>query len=299
MGHLFCLNASTGQVLWSKDLMKEYDVNAPLWGFSAHPLIDGDKLICVVGGRGSVAVAFDKLTGKERWRALTAKEPGYCPPMIYTIGGRRQLIIWHPEAVNGLDPETGKVLWTQDFPIKAGLSIPTPRVAGDRLFVTSFYNGSMMLAVTASGARVVWKGMSNRELPKYTDGLHSIMVTPFLRDGYIYGVCSYGELRCLKADTGERVWSDLRATGGQEERWGNAFLIAQGDRFFLFNEKGDLIIARLTPQGYDEVSKVHLIDPTNTMARRPVVWMHPAFANRSIYVRNDKELACYSLAAEQ
>src|SRR5439155_11928404 len=183
-----------------------------------------------------------KKTGQELWRALSAREPGYCPPMIYEFGGKRQLIIWHPEAVSGLDPETGKVYWSQPFEVKAGLSIPTPRQAGNLLFITSFYNGSLMLRFEPGQTRpaVVWKGKRQSEHYNRTDGLHSIMPTPFLVDGYIYGVCSYGELRCLKAATGERVWESLQATGGSPEhrdqdRWRNAFLIQHEDRFFLFN----------------------------------------------------------------
>src|SRR5205823_1094126 len=147
----------------------------------------------------------------------------------------------------------------------------------DLLFVSCFYNGSLMLRLDPDrpGARVLWKGHSNSEQPRLTDGLHSLMCTPFLKDGHIYGVCSYGQLRCLKADTGARLWETLRATGTAEqpvERWANAFLVAQGDRFFLFNEKGDLIIARLTPKGYEEVSRAHILEPVNRMPRRPVVW---------------------------
>ena len=90
-------------------------------------------------------------------------------------------------------------------------------------------------------------------------------------------------------------------TTGEEERWGNAFLIPQGNRCFLFNEKGDLIIARLTPKGYEETSRAHVIEPTNRMAAPPgrrVIWSHPAFANRCVYARNDRELVCVSLAAQ-
>jgi outer membrane protein assembly factor BamB len=295
------LETATGKVVWSKNFMKEYDASAQVWGFCGHPLLDGDKLICLVGGQGSIAVAFNKDTGKELWRALSGQEQGYCPPTLIEAGGKRQLIIWDPQAVNSLDPETGKVYWTQRFQLKAGLSIPTPRQAGDLLFVTSFYNGPMMLKLDSSkpAATIAWKGKSNSEQSRLTDGLHSIMPTPVIKDGYIYGVCSYGQLRCLKADTGERLWETFQATGGQEVRWGNAFLIPQGDRYFIFNEKGDLIIARLSPKGYEEIDKAHIVDPTNSMANRPVVWVHPAFANRCMYVRNDKEIVCVSLAAEK
>jgi outer membrane protein assembly factor BamB len=300
MGDLLCLDTATGKVVWSKNFPADYHAKVPLWGFSAHPLVDGNKLICLVGGKGSLVVAFDKESGKELWRALSADEQGYCPPTIIEGGGKRQLIIWHPQAVNALDPETGELYWSQKFRINANMTIATPRQAGDLLFVSSFYNGSMMLRLDHDkpAATVVWQGKSSRETTAETDGLHSVMATPFLKDGYIYGTCSYGQLRCLKADTGERVWETLAATGGKEQRWGTAFLVAQGERFFLFNEKGDLIIARLTPRGYDEISRAHILEPTNRMAGRPVVWSHPAFADRCMFARNDQEIVCVSLAAE-
>jgi outer membrane protein assembly factor BamB len=305
MGDLFCLDASKGTVVWSKNFLKDYQAKPGVWGFAAHPLVDGDKVICMVGGPGSVVVAFQKDTGKELWKAFTSPNdhPGYAPPMIYEVGGKRQLIVWYPEAVSSLDPDTGKVYWSQPFPLvtpSISMVISTPRLAGNLLFVTSFYEGSMMLKVAADKpeASVLWKSTKRSEDWQKTDYLHSIMSTPFLKDGYIYGVCSYGQLRCLKEDTGERLWETLKATTDNDEptRWGNAFLVAQGDRFFLPNEKGDLIIARLTPKGYDEISRAHLLKPTNHMAGRPVVWSHPAFANRCVYARNDEEIICVSLA---
>src|SRR5262249_14284239 len=159
-----------------------------------------------------VAVAFHKDTGKELWRALSAREPGYCPPMIYEAAGKRQLIVWHPEAVNGLDPETGAVYWSVPFAVRQGISIATPRLLDDLLFVSCFYDGALMLRLRADrpGAAVLWKGKSASEQPRLTDALHCLMSTPFLRDGHVYGVCSYGELRCLKADTGERLWETSR-----------------------------------------------------------------------------------------
>jgi len=141
---------------------------------------------------------------------------------------------------------------------------------------------------------VVWQ--SRKVSEKDTDGLHSIIPTPLIADGYLYGVCSYGQFRCLKADTGERIWETFAPTTGQATRWGNAFIIPQADRYFLFNELGDLILARLSPDGYHEISRARLLEPTNTAPGRPVLWSHPAFANRSVYVRNDEELICVSLA---
>jgi hypothetical protein len=155
-----------------------------------------------------------------------------------------------------------------------------------------------MLRLDASkpDAATVWQ--SQRVSEKNTDALHSTLSTPFLEDGYIYGVCSYGQLRCLKAATGERVWETFNATtpDGKEMRWANAFIVKNQDRFFLFNEKGDLIIAKLTPKGYEEISRAHVIEPDNTDPGRQVVWSHPAFAHRRMYARSDHEIVCVDLA---
>ncbi|MBL8795374.1 MAG: PQQ-like beta-propeller repeat protein [Planctomycetia bacterium] len=303
VGDLFCLDAATGKVLWSKNFPKEHEAVMPLWGFAGHPLLDGDQLICLVGGPNALVVAYHKDTGKELWKALNAKEPGYCPPTILTIGGKRQLIIWHPEAVAALDPETGKTLWTHPWNVQAALTVPTPRLDGDRLLLSSFYNGSKLLELKGDAPKVVWESKwakgGKGETPTKTDNLHAIMPTPFIRDGHIYGICSYGELRCLKLDTGERVWMDLRATGSQKmptERWGNAFLIEHEGKFFIFNEKGDLIIAKLSPQGYEELSRAHILEPDNRMAGRLVNWSHPAFAHKNMYARNDREIVSVSLS---
>jgi len=299
-GNVFCLDAVTGSVEWSRDFKVDYKIKTPMWGFAGNPLLDGNKLICLAGGSNSTVVALDKVTGHEIWRALTAKEPGYCSPAIFEAGGVRQLILWHPEAVSSLDPETGKVYWSlkPTQPAKAGMTIPTPRKMGDLLFLTCFYNGSWMLRLDASkpAAATVWQ--SQRVSEKNTDGLHSVLSTPFLEDGYIYGTCSYGQLRCLKADTGERLWETFHATtpDDKEMRWANAFLVKNQDRFFLFNEKGDLIIAHLTPKGYDEISRAHVLEPDNHDAGRAVVWSQPAFANRRMYARNDSEIICVDLA---
>lgn len=305
MGHLFCFNLEDGKILWSKNLLEEYTKNVPYWGFAGHPLIDGDNLICLVGGKGSVAVAFNKDTGKEVWKALTANEPGYSPPTICTLGGKRQLIIWHPEAINGLDPKTGETYWSMKYPasrtgkVKAGLTVSTPRCFDAKLFLTTFYEGAAVLKFDGDAKpSVVWKGNGKGEKPEDTDTLNSIMPTPYVKDGYVYGISSYGELRCLEADTGKRIWSTLEATTGKETRWGNAFLTQHEDRFFLFNERGELVLAKLTPKGYEEISRQKILEPTNTMAGpgRKVIWSHPAYAHRNIYARNDKEIVSISLA---
>jgi len=293
-GHLHCLNATDGKVVWSRDFKKDYGAKTPVWGHSAHPLLDGDKLICMVGGDGTTVVAFHKDTGKELWRALSAKGPGYCPPMIYPAGGTRQLVVWHAEAVCGLEPQTGKQLWSVDAPTYQQMSIATPRLENDRLFVTAYPNTSLMLKLASDrpAAEVEWKG----EVKKNT-GFFTVFSTPHFEDGHVYGVSSGGVLTCLKADTGGRLWQTTQPHGPKPEGSAEMFLVKNGDRWFVANEHGDLIIARLSPKGYEEISRAHLLKPTGTGFGRPVLWSHPAFANRCAYMRNDEELICVSLAA--
>lgn len=298
MGDMVCFDAKNGDVQWKKNFVDEYDTNIPIWGMVASPLVRGDQLITLVGGKNALVVSFDKTTGKEIWRSLSDPEVGYCPPVIFSLHGKEHLIVWHPRAVSSLNPENGEVNWNVPFRIRAGLTIPTPLQLGNRVFVTSFYNGSRMIEVAEDGksTEVVWQGNSNSELPQNTDGLHSIMPTPVVKGSHIYGVCSYGQLRCLNAKTGERVWESLDATG--KDRWWNAFLVPHEDRYFIHNEQGDLIIANLTPEGYKETSRAKLVEPTRRVRRRMTIWSHPAFAEKSVFARNDKEIVRVNLAKE-
>lgn len=293
MGNLLCLDEGTGQEIWSKDLKKEYGIPAPMWGFSAHPLLDGQKLICMVGGQGSTVVAFNKDTGKEIWKALSAKEPGYCPPVIIEAGGKRQLIAWHAEAVNGLDPETGSVYWSVPIDSYSGMAIATPRQAGDHLFITGAMKTAVMLQLDSAkpAAKVAWRGNKNT-------GIFSVFATPFIDGDVVYG-SSGGEtaLVAMKLADGQHLWETRAPNNNEALRSGDIFVIKNGDRYFLANEKGDLIIARLSPKGYEEISRAHLLDPTSSSWGRNVLWSHPAFANRCVYLRNDKEIVCVSLAA--
>src|SRR5205807_3521905 len=102
MGDLYCLDAKSGKPIWHNDLMKSYQLDSPpVWGFAAHPLLDGDLLYTLAGGKGSAAVALNKDTGKPVWKALSSDEIGYSPPVLVTAGGRKQLIIWLSDSLNG------------------------------------------------------------------------------------------------------------------------------------------------------------------------------------------------------
>lgn len=292
-GNLLCLDATKGDVVWSKELKKAYNTETPIWGFCGHPLVDGKKLICLVGGQGSVAVAFDKDTGKELWKAVSAKEPGYCPPSIIEAGGTRQLLIWDAEKVNSLDPETGKVYWSIPLAPSYDMSIMAPRKGGDFLYAGGIGSKGMLikLAKDKPAAEPAWTG-------KGTTALYPVNSTPIVDGEMMYGVDQNGALRGVKFATGERVWETFApcAGGNRATNNGTAFLVKNGEKYFLFSETGDLIIAKLSPKGYEEISRAKILDPTGISFPRDVVWSHPAFANQCVYARNDKEIVCVSLA---
>jgi outer membrane protein assembly factor BamB len=292
MGDLTCLDAKTGKPLWSKNLPTEYKAQVPQWGYAGHPLVDGDTVFCLAGGEDSVAVALDKETGKERWHALSAKQIGYAPPTLIKAAGVQQLVIFDSDGLNGLDPKTGKVFWSVPLEPNFGMAIMAPRLEGDLLFAGAIVTQCVVakLGGDRPAAEVVWRG-------KASTGLYPVNSAPFLEDGYLYGVDQDSKLRCVKLADGQRVWDTLTPVVGMENiKTGTAFLVKNGDRFYLFNEGGELIIAKLNPKGYEEVSRAKILAPTGRAFGRDVVWSHPAFANRCMFARNDREIVCVSLA---
>ena len=307
MGNLLAVNVADGSVLWQKDYVRDFNAAIPSWGISGAPLVDGDRLICLVGGEPDAkVVAFDKLTGEVLWQALSSDwEPGYTAPILIDAAGTRQLIIWHPRAISSLDPETGAVYWEVPHVVDMGMTIPTAVHSNPYMFVTSQYGGARMLRLAEShpDAVLAWEGVgqSDPESGRILDTLDSVIGTPVIQGDYLYGVDSYGALRCLELRTGRRVW-ETDALIGARYRHGTAFIVRHGDRYFINTDGGDLVIARLSPEGYDEISRTRLIDPTSPVTHRraqgPVVhWSHPAYANRHIVTRNDEEIVRFSLAA--
>lgn len=312
-GILVCLEVTTGQTVWQTHHVSDRGAALERWpwfyGFVSSPLIDGPRVISTVGGRpNAMVVALDKQTGEEIWRTSAGTQavdsdlgPGTGYPFIINAGGTRQLIVWHSEAVVSLNPVTGETYWDEPFAAYAGITSAGPVHSGSHLFFSTFYSGPLMLELDddTPNARVLWKGTSDSEIQ--TDGLHSLLAPPLIQDGYIYGVCSYGQFRCLNAATGERVW-ETQEVMSERARLASAFIVRNGDRVFINNDRGELIMARLSPEGYEELGRTMLIEPTtpayNRRALRKTNIVHPAYANRRIYIRNDEEIICVSLAAE-
>jgi outer membrane protein assembly factor BamB len=298
MGNFFCLDAQTGAVVWSRDLKADYQIEMPIWGIAASPLIYKNLVIQqVAGSDGACMVAFDKQNGTEVWRALNDRA-GYSSPIVIQQANQDVLVCWTGDSLSGLDPATGKVHWGHVMrPRNMPIGICTPVIDGEQLFVSSFYDGSLMVQVPHDQltSKELWRAVGRDE--QNTKSLHAMIGTPILTQGHIYGVDSYGEFRCLNSSNGERIWEDLLAV--PKARWSTIHMVRQAntDRVWMFNERGELLICKLSPNGLEIVDRCQLIEPTTAQLgqRGGVCWTHPAFAEQSIFIRNDKRLIKASL----
>ncbi len=289
-GHLFCLNTTNGEVVWKKDFKADYKIaEAPLWGFAGHPLVHGDLLYCLVGGEGSVAVAFNKVTGEEVWRSLSAAGTGYCPPTMINAGGVDQLIIWHAESVNSLNPETGKLYWSVPSKPAYEMSIIAPIQHGDYLLMTALQGASVLLKLDTEKPSVseVWQGK----------GLQPDHNPPVVFENHIYGVDVKGHMRCVDLVSGERIWESLATCpDGRPASSATGFVVRNGEHWYITTEQGELIIAQMNPEGFKEIGRAKMLEPTAENWKRKIVWSHPAFAGKCVFARNDKEIVCISLS---
>ena len=224
--------------------------------------------------------------------------------MIATVGGSRQLIIWTQQWITALHPATGKVYWRQRLNTSGDFAVPTPVQQGDKLFV-----GGLMLKLDPKGGKpsILWPNTQ-----AVTARLLSNTSTPVLEGDYLYTAKSSGEFVCLEAGTGREVWKTDKVTG---LRRGASVQITpdgattdgitkggatkKGGSAFLYNDRGELIRARLVPSGYQELSRTALIEPTFLLFGAKYAWAPPSFANEHLFVRNDRELLCVSLAAKR
>lgn len=299
-GDLLCLNASNGNVVWKSNFTEDFGANTPLWGHAASPLVYQSTLICMVGGEGSLVVACDLKTGVVRWKCLSSfeNETGYCPPTIVNAGGGDQLIVWDPKTLYSLNPNTGAEYWNAPVAPGYGMSILPPVTDGELLFVSGESRTSAMFRLNPSqpAADLLWRGG-----PK--NSLYLATSNAIFDDGHIYGAdISSGALICFEAVSGERKWMTAVPTTGSDRgrgaAHGSAFLVRCNNGYLILSETGALIHAKLSLEGYNEISRFQAIDPTTNTMGRTVLWTYPAVAFGHVYLRNDKEVVCYQISAE-
>ncbi|MCD6405160.1 MAG: PQQ-like beta-propeller repeat protein [Planctomycetes bacterium] len=269
-GHLFCLDAAKGSVIWKKNIATEMKAGVPGWGFSGSPRVDGDTLIINAGIRG---IALDKNTGKVLWSTAPGKG-GYATPVIFEVGGTRCAAIFGQKALYAVNVENGDELWSYKWETSYDVNASDPIVSGNRVFISSGYDKGCALLDFGSGqAKLVWQ---NKNMRNHFSSCVAI-------GGHIYGIdgnAGKGTLTCLEGNTGKKRWSQKTGFGS---------LMAAVDKLIILNERGDLIIAEASPASYKEISRCKALTPKSS-AR---CWTAPVLCNGRIYCRsNQGQLVC-------
>jgi outer membrane protein assembly factor BamB len=304
-GMLHCVTADKGEVVWKVDTVKEFGVVQNFFGVGATPIVEGDLLIAIVGGsppgsddiddfmklpgNGTGLVAFEKATGKVRWK-LSDELAGYASPTVVTIDGKRTGLAFMRGGLLAFEPQTGKQHFHFPWraPILESVNAANPVVVGDRILITETYGlGGVLLQWPGHGEpKEIW---SDLKKPPRAKSMMAHWMTPIEKDGYIYGSSgrheSNAELRCIDLATGKVQWSEPYLT--------RTSLLMVDDHFICLGEDGVLRLLRVNPKKYDVVSEVELRDPaTNLPLLREPCWAAPILCNGRLYVRGEGRLVC-------
>lgn len=278
-GILVGASLKDGKVLWSINLLKEFGGKMADYGMAASPLVVDGNVIVIVGGKDASVVACDAVTGKVRW-AIGEDPAGYSSPVLLTLQGEEQVVAYTGGSAIGLLPRSGKLLWRFPFETDYGCNIAAPLAIGDRVFISSGENhGSVLLSLTKQGelftATPTWESLGPKSV------MRNEWQTSVLLDGHLYGFDNVGgagpisHLTCIEAATGKRVW--------QKARFGKGNMIAADGKLFIVTIEGELVIAKATTKGYEELGRKEICKQTRQA---------PALANGMLYVRDGEEIVC-------
>jgi len=279
LGQVLCLTADNGQLVWQKHYQKDFGGRQPMWGYAGSPVIHQDVVLLAPGGPEAGLVALRADTGEEVWRSLS-DEAGYCTPLIIPSSEGDRIAHWTPSHIRGLDFATGKPLWDIPYEITYGVSIAKPIFHENLLLVAGYWHGSKAIRLNraADQAELAWE--ENRSL-------RGLMSQPLYRDGYVYLLDKQYGLTCFELATGRKQWDDKNTmTPRGRNPQASLVWLNEGPLALILNAEGELILASLTPAGYDERARSKIIDFT---------WAHPAFAGNSVYARSDTEIVAVEL----
>lgn len=271
-GDLLCLDATAGNVVWSRALNTEQEASPPGWGFASSPLIHKNMVIVNAGQSG---MAFDKTTGKTIWKS--GKDgASYAVPVTYQQDGKPMVAIFAGRAVHGVDVGSGAVAWSfpwkTDFDVHAAAPVAIDR---DKILISSGYNhGCALLAIGNGKASALWENKN----------LCSHFSSPVLYQGNLYGIngnVGGGEVRCIDPQTGSIKWRTKDPGFG-------SLMVADG-KLIIMTENGRLVIAEAQGEAFKELYRKEILGGT--------CWTPPVLANGRIYCRNHPgTLVCLQFA---
>ncbi len=284
-GILNCLDASTGEILWSHDTFEKHNAENITWGKASSPLIVDDMVVLSVGGTENQSIVAYKIdSGGVAW-ASGSYHSSYASPVLAEFAGVQQVVSVDEGFVTSRRADTGEFLWEIDWPSDSGAnaaaSQPVP-LSGDRLFLSKGYGlGSVLLQVqnddeTSWQIKSLWSG-----------GLKPVMKTKMgnvvIRDGYVYGLDEVN-LQCIELESGKKMWKKRRRPG-----FGHGQIMLLGDTILVLTEFGELVLVEASPAKYQELSSLRAFSESQ------ITWNNPAFSAPYLLVRNAQEAVCYEL----
>ena len=273
-GDLTALDAASGRIAWTVNVIRDFGGQNINWGLSESPLVAADRVIVSPGGAGSSIVAVGKADGKLLWKSQ-GDRAGYSSAVLHELGGIRQAIFFTGQRALGLDIANGRVLWSYDRVANRVANIATPIVRGDRVFLSSDYGtGAALLQLTASGG-----GIDAREV-YFTREMRNHHASSVLVGDYLYGFSS-AILTAMRFDTGEVAWRDRSI--------GKGSLVYADGRLYLFSEGGDVALAEATPEAYREHGRFSL-----DIGALPT-WSHPVVSNGMLFLRDQDTVYAYNV----
>lgn len=276
-GDLTAMEAATGKVLWTVNVLQKFGGSNIRWGLSESPLVLEDRILVNAGGRGASIVAVRKTDGSLIWRSEN-DEPGYSSAMLAQTGGIRQAVFFTGERALGVDVSDGRALWSYKQVSNRTANIATPIVRGNRVFLSSDYGtGSALLELTPEG-----KGVRAREV-YFTREMKNHHASSVLIGDYLYGFDS-AILTAMQFDTGKVAW--------QNRSVGKGSLVFADERLYLYSEQGIVGLAEATPAGYREHGRFEL--RTGNLP----TWSHPVVSGGKLFLRDQDNIYAYDVRAK-
>ncbi len=269
---LVCLDAKSGKERWRVDFVAKFGSPLPAFGFVSSPLVDADAVYVQAG---AATVKLRKATGEVVWRTLQNNDAmmgsAFSSPLLATLAGRRQLLVQTRQELAGVDPATGKVLWSRIVPSFRGMNILTPVVFGDTVFTSSYQNKSWLFKILRDNDRYAI-------VEQWSNNAQGYMSTPVVVDGHAYMHMQNQRFTCIDLKTGARTWTS-QSLGKY------CSLVAQGDRILALDQRGILLLFKANPKSFELLDEKKISDDET--------WAHLAVSGKELFVRELHALAAY------
>jgi outer membrane protein assembly factor BamB len=289
-GNLICVKASSGEKVWLKELQgKDIGGAVPHWGFGESPLVDGDQIVCTPGGANGAMAAFNKQNGDVIWRSKEWTDgAAYSSIMPAEFGGVRQYVQMTDKSIVGVAAKDGALLWR--FPRQAQITISTPIVSGDYVFIASGYKkGDTLIKIAKDGDKFKADEVySDKDMINHHGGV-------VLVDGNLYG---YSDGKkwwlCKEMISGKVLWPK----GKDENKLGKGSLTCADGCFYCYSEDdGTVALVQVSPEGWKEKGRFNVPEKSKTHATKNggLFWTHPVVSNGKLYLRDKELLWCYDV----